>query len=60
MAYKITDRCISCGACAAACPVQCITAGDTKYEIDPDTCISCGTCQSVCPVSAPEDADSEE
>ena len=21
MAYKITDKCISCGACAGACPV---------------------------------------
>ena len=25
MAFKITDKCIKCGACAAACPVQCIT-----------------------------------
>ncbi len=23
MAYKITDQCISCGACAAECPVGC-------------------------------------
>lgn len=25
MAYKITDKCISCGACAAECPVGCIS-----------------------------------
>ena len=54
MAYKITDRCISCGACAAECPVNCISEGDGKYEIDPSQCISCGTCAGVCPVEAPE------
>ena len=54
MAYKITDRCISCGACAAECPVNCISEGDGKYEIDASKCISCGTCAGVCPVEAPE------
>lgn len=54
MAYKITDKCISCGACAGACPVQCISQGDERYVIDPEQCISCGTCASICPVSAPE------
>ena len=43
MAYKINDNCISCGACAANCPVECISQGDTKYVIDPERCISCGT-----------------
>ena len=65
MAYKITDKCISCGACAGACPVSCITQGEGKYEIDPNVCISCGTCpnvciscgtcKGVCPVDAPEE-----
>ncbi len=54
MAYKITDKCISCGACSAACPVSCISQGDDKYVIDPDSCIECGTCAGVCPVGAPE------
>ena len=36
MAYKINDNCISCGACAANCPVECISQGDTKYVIDPE------------------------
>lgn len=31
MAYKITEKCISCGACAGACPVSCISQGDDKY-----------------------------
>ena len=54
MAYKITDKCISCGACAASCPVSCISQGDDKYIIKKDVCISCGTCEGVCPVGAPE------
>ena len=53
MAYKITDKCISCGACAENCPVECISQGDDKYVIDTDACIGCGTCAGVCPVEAP-------
>ena len=59
MAYKITDKCISCGACAAECPVGCISQGDTKFEIDASACISCGTCAGVCPVGAPEEEQGE-
>ena len=51
MAYKISDDCISCGACAAECPVEAISEGDGKYEIDADKCIDCGTCADTCPVS---------
>ena len=53
MAYKISDACISCGACEAECPVSAIAAGDGKYEIDEATCIECGACAGVCPVGAP-------
>jgi len=53
MAYKISDACISCGACASECPVSCISEGDSIYVIDADACIECGACASVCPVEAP-------
>ena len=55
MAYKISDKCVQCGACAASCPVSCISAGDNKFVIDAEKCISCGTCAGICPVNAPEE-----
>ncbi len=53
MAYKITDECISCGACEPECAVDAISEGDGKYVIDADKCIECGACADVCPVGAP-------
>ncbi|MBR2860553.1 MAG: 4Fe-4S binding protein [Clostridia bacterium] len=53
MAYKITDDCICCGACAGSCPVNAISEGDGKYVIDADACIECGACANDCPVGAP-------
>lgn len=53
MAYKITDECINCGACAGECPVSCISEGDDKYVINADECIECGACADTCPVGAP-------
>ena len=53
MAYKITDACIACGACVGECPVNAITEGDDKFEINEDECIECGACADACPVEAP-------
>lgn len=52
MAFVISDQCISCGTCEGQCPVGAISAGDGKFEINPDTCISCGSCAGACPVGA--------
>ncbi len=58
MAYKITEECISCGACEPECPNAAITEGETIYVIDPDKCTECvgsfesSRCAEVCPVDA--------
>ena len=70
MAYKITEECISCGACEPECPNMAISEGDTIYIIDPAKCTECigsyesSQCAEVCPVDAcvpdPEHAESRE
>lgn len=55
MAFKISDECIMCGACAGNCPVEAISEGDGKFEIDADKCIDCGSCADTCPVGAISD-----
>lgn len=52
MPRKISDDCVSCGACAAECPVDAISEGDDKYVIDPEKCIDCGACEDACPTGA--------
>ena len=54
MAHLINDKCISCGACAPECPVDCIASGDPIFVIDADVCIDCGACVPACPVDAIE------
>lgn len=46
------EKCISCGACVASCPVGAISFVDGKAKIDPSICIKCGTCESICPMEA--------
>ncbi|HUT01466.1 MAG TPA: 4Fe-4S binding protein [Phycisphaerae bacterium] len=52
MAYVISDECTKCGTCAEVCPVEAISEGDDKYEIDPELCTDCGQCEAECPVEA--------
>lgn len=52
MAYVISDDCISCGSCESECPVEAISEGDGKYQINADVCIDCGACADSCPTDA--------
>jgi ferredoxin len=49
--YKITDACISCGACAGSCPAGAIVEKDGGFVIT-DACLDCGACASACPAGA--------
>ena len=67
MAYKITDECITCGACEQECENGAISEGDIIYVIDPDKCTECvgnyetPRCAEICPMEAPvPDPDHEE
>ncbi|MBN2184986.1 MAG: 4Fe-4S binding protein [Candidatus Krumholzibacteriota bacterium] len=52
MTHVISDECIVCGACEPECPVEAISEGESKYEIDADKCTDCGACVEVCPTEA--------
>ncbi len=67
MAYKITDECISCGACEPECQNEAITEGETIFDVDPDKCTECicnfesAKCVEICPVDCcVPDPDHEE
>ncbi len=61
MAVKITDTCISCGACIDECPVEAIVddeenpTGEDRYFVYADKCVECvdhhdePACASACP-----------
>jgi len=55
MAYVISNNCVSCGTCAAQCPMDAISEGDSQYVIDQDVCAGCGSCAAACPVGAIEE-----
>ncbi len=61
MSVKITDLCISCGACIDECPVEAIVddadnpTGESTYYVFADKCVECvdhndePACASACP-----------
>ncbi|MCT4632234.1 MAG: 4Fe-4S binding protein [Firmicutes bacterium] len=49
---KITDSCISCGACIKVCPFGAISEDNKMFSINPEFCDECGLCVNSCPVDA--------
>jgi hydrogenase-4 component H len=49
---EITDACVACGACAAACPAKCIKFDRKSLSYWLPHCIFCGRCADVCPVDS--------
>lgn len=53
--WKINkDKCLRCGACVSACPVNALELTDSGVEWDEEKCTFCGNCEKICPVGAIE------
>lgn len=50
--YVITDSCIGCGCCLAACPQNCISSDEVPFAIQQPHCLHCGNCLTACPNDA--------
>lgn len=45
-------KCVDCGICAEACPVEAISSGKEKTTVTVDKCLGCGICAAKCPQKA--------
>jgi uncharacterized Fe-S center protein len=43
-----TKKCVKCGSCAEACPVEAIAMTDSGPVIDYRRCIACFCCHEMC------------
>ena len=48
------DRCVTCGACSEACPVEIGGAAPAGQQWDRGACIRCGSCVEACQADARE------
>ncbi|MBQ9624306.1 MAG: 4Fe-4S binding protein [Treponema sp.] len=51
-AITVTEKCISCGKCARACPMQLHPAQFKGGIVKESDCLRCGKCVEVCPKKA--------
>jgi len=50
----VSETCIGCGSCVPYCPMEAISVGSEKAEIDQDKCVECNAClrSQACPTDS--------
>jgi ferredoxin len=58
MSVRITEACVTCGACIWECPLEAISPGAARPVVDAEACTECygffgeSQCTVVCPAAA--------